>query len=108
MLKFLNVHIRYKTFFSVQDRQKEQMRKRHDDERDKINQKLDSEIRKEEAQVVKDLDNERERLIREKKNKQAAEIASRPDLSEDERKAVSVILLNCKHQLLYHSNMPGG
>ena len=67
------------------------MRKRHEDERDRLNQKLDADLRKEEARIVKELDSERDKLIREKKNKQAAEIGSRPDLSDEERRAVSLI-----------------
>ena len=72
----------------MQERQNEEMRKRHESEREKVQQQVEADNRQREQQRAKELDQEREKLLKEKKNRQATEIASRPDLSEEELKAV--------------------
>lgn len=70
------------------------MRKRHEETREKAQQQVDADNRKEEQRVMKELEQEREKLLKEKRNRQATEIASRPDMSEDELKAVSACVLS--------------
>ena len=65
------------------------MRRRHEAERERAQQQVEAENRKREQQREKELEQEREKLLKEKKNRQATEIASRPDLSDEELKAVS-------------------
>ena len=60
----------------------------HKDKYDDLNKKLEQESRTEEQKVVSDWEREREKLLREKKTRQAAEIAARSDLSEDQMAAV--------------------
>ncbi|XP_006813143.1 uncharacterized protein LOC102801387, partial [Saccoglossus kowalevskii] len=66
------------------ERVQEEMRKRHGEERTNLNGKLDDNAQQQEASDAKKSNAEREKLIREKKNKQAAELAARKDLSEEE------------------------
>ena len=77
-------------FFCKQERQKDEMRRRHEAERERAQQQVEAENRKREQQREKELEQEREKLLKEKKNRQATEIASRPDLSDEELKAVSL------------------
>ena len=64
------------------------MRERHSREQREATQTLDRELREEEQGKGKAWEQEREKMIHEKRNKQAAEITSRPDLSKDELEAV--------------------
>ena len=74
---------------SCQERQGAEMARRHEEERDRAQQQVDAENRKEEQRKLAALEQERDRLLKEKKNRQATEIASRPDMSDEELKAVS-------------------
>lgn len=64
------------------------MRKRHKQDRDKLGEKIDSEAQRQEQELRKEHETEKERLLREKRNRQAAELAARTDLSDDQLKAV--------------------
>ena len=72
-----------------QDRAKEEMKERHRQERDQLSSHVEADARKQEADLLKETEQEKERLLREKKNKQAAELAARRDLTPDELAAVS-------------------
>ncbi|KAI8480901.1 hypothetical protein Bbelb_413740, partial [Branchiostoma belcheri] len=61
---------------------------RHKDEREELEAKMDQEMRKKEAEERKKFEAEREKALREKKNKQAAELAARKDLTEEEMAAL--------------------
>ena len=65
------------------------MKERHREERDQLSSQVEGDARKQEADLLKETELEKERLLREKKNKQAAELAARKDLSPDELAAVS-------------------
>ena len=73
-----------------QDRAKEEMKERHRQERDQLSSQVEVDTRKQEADLLKETEQEKERLLREKKNKQAAELAARRDLTPDELAAVSL------------------
>ncbi len=79
----------HKHIVVLQERSKSEMRTRHELERDKLAQRLDLEAKQEERKTSSDTDKEREKLLREKKTKQAAELAARKDLTQDEMAAVS-------------------
>lgn len=66
------------------------MKKRQKQEREKLSSKLDEESYAEERNLKKELDSEQEKLIREKKNRQATELAARTDLSDEQLRAVSI------------------
>lgn len=68
------------------------MKKRHKQEREKVAERLDAEEDKEERVLTKDLDSEREKLLREKRNRQATELSSRKDLTEEQIRDVSLLL----------------
>lgn len=75
------------------------MKKRHKQDREKIAERLDAEEEKEERVLTKELDSEREKLLREKRNRQATELSSRKDLTEEQIRDVSLSLSNiCIHQ----------
>ena len=73
-----------------QDRAKEEMKARHRQERDQMSSHVEADVRKQEADLLKETEQDKERLLREKKNKQAAELAARRDLTPDELAAVSL------------------
>lgn len=52
--------------------------------------KLDSEAQKQEDALKNQMNNDREKVLRELKSKHAAELTARPDLSQDQINAVSV------------------
>lgn len=68
------------------------MKKRQKQEREKVAERLDAEEDKEERVLTKDLDSEREKLLREKRNRQATELSSRKDLTEEQIRDVSLFL----------------
>lgn len=68
------------------------MKRRHKQEREKVAERLDAEEDKEERVLTKDLDSEREKLLREKRNRQATELSSRKDLTEEQIRDVSLFL----------------
>ena len=72
-----------------QERTKKEMSERHERAREDLSSKMDTAARKEEQKLLADLDAHRDKMLKEKRNKQAAELAARPDLSEAERQAVS-------------------
>jgi len=53
-------------------------------------EKLDNEAQKQEQEMRKECEAEKEKILREKRNRQAAELAARSDLSDDQLKAVSL------------------
>ena len=67
------------------------MKKRHRDEKASLTGKLDSDARSEEKKLNQELDMHKEKILREKRNKQATELAARQDLSQEEVQAVSLI-----------------
>ena len=75
------------------------MKERHREERDKLSAQMDADARKQEADLLKETEQEKERLLREKKNKQAAELAARRDLTPDELAAVSSVVKYFKRVL---------
>lgn len=77
------------------------MKKRHKQEREKVVEKLDAEEEKEERVMTKELDSEREKLLREKRNRQATELSSRKDLTEEQIRDVSLSLSKSTSTLLY-------
>lgn len=77
------------------------MKKRHKQEREKVVEKLDAEEEKEERVITKELDSEREKLLREKRNRQATELSSRKDLTEEQIRDVSLSLSKSTSTLLY-------
>lgn len=70
------------------------MKKRHKQDREKVAERLDAEEDKEERVLTKELDSEREKLLREKRNRQATELSSRKDLTEEQIRDVSLSLSN--------------
>ncbi|XP_077985306.1 uncharacterized protein LOC144439946 [Glandiceps talaboti] len=66
------------------ERVQEDLHKRHAQESEDLVGKLEKDNSQKEMADAKKFNSEREKLIREKKNKQAAELAARKDLSEDE------------------------
>lgn len=68
------------------------MKKRHKQDREKVAERLDAEEDKEERVLTKELDSEREKLLREKRNRQATELSSRKDLTEEQIRDVSLFL----------------
>lgn len=71
------------------------MKKRHKQDREKLGDKLDAEEDKEERMLSKELDSEKEKLLREKRNRQATELSSRKDLTEEQIRDVR--LQNCQN-----------
>lgn len=71
------------------------MKKRHKQDREKLGDKLDAEEEKEERMLSKELDSEKEKLLREKRNRQATELSSRKDLTEEQIRDVR--LQNCQN-----------
>lgn len=71
-----------------QERIKADLKKQHGQEFDKIATKLEQEGQQKEGALKKQLDGEREKILRELKNKHAAELAARPDLSQDQVNAM--------------------
>lgn len=77
------------------------MKKRHKQVREKVVEKLDAEEEKEERVITKELDSEREKLLREKRNRQATELSSRKDLTEEQIRDVSLSLSKSTSTQLY-------
>lgn len=76
------------------------MKKRHKQEREKVAERLEAEEEKEERVLTKELDSEREKLLREKRNRQATELSSRKDLTEEQIRDVSLSLSRSTSTLL--------
>lgn len=81
------------------------MKKRHKQDREKLGDKLDAEEDKEERMLSKELDSEKEKLLREKRNRQATELSSRKDLTEEQIRDVrlqnyQISYLHIGYQLL--------
>jgi type I site-specific restriction-modification system R (restriction) subunit len=70
------------------ERSKSALRNDQDDKMEALSKKLEAETKKEEAKCKEEWENEKDRVLREKKNRQAAEIAARPDLTQEELAAV--------------------
>ena len=68
---------------------KEELKKRHKQERDALASKLDQDTQREEDELKKHANSELEQLLREKKNRNAAELAARTDLSQEQLAEVS-------------------
>ena len=68
---------------------KEDLRKQQKKDADKMATKLEQENQQQEMELRKHMDGDRDKVLRELKNKQAAELAARPDLSQDQINAVS-------------------
>lgn len=66
---------------------------------EKLNDKLSREVREEEAKALADFEEYRQRALRETKNRQVAELASRSDLSSDETQKVSIYVVDRKMML---------
>ena len=72
-----------------QERAKEEMKKRQEQERQELTRQLEAEARNDEDDLLKQHEEEKEKTLREKTNKQAAELAAREDLTPEEAAAVS-------------------
>lgn len=70
------------------------MKKRQKQEREKMAERLDVEEEKEERVLTKELNSEKEKLLREKRNRQATELSSRKDLTEEQIRDVSLQVLH--------------
>lgn len=81
--------------FLSQERAKEDMKKRHKQERENLGGKLDNEDGNQERDARKELDSEMEKILREKRNRQAADMAARTDFSDDQLKAVRLSVWQC-------------
>ena len=68
------------------------MRKQQQKDHEGTIAKLDEESERQEDALKKQMQAEQEKILREKKNKQAAELAARNDLSEEQLAAVSLFL----------------
>ncbi|CAH1797049.1 unnamed protein product [Owenia fusiformis] len=92
MLRLPEVHIgesiEEQALRKEQERAREEMRERHEHEREDLGTKLEQSARQGEQDTLRNLENEKEKILREKKNKQAAELAARTDLSEEEMAAL--------------------
>ena len=64
------------------------MKRKHEEQREKLAQTLDSEARKEEQALMRQMEAQREQAMREKRNKQAAERAAHGDMSQEQLAAV--------------------
>lgn len=73
------------------DRTKEELKKRQKDELHNIQQQIEKDTADEEKKLKKQFEKEMEQAIKEKKSKQAAEIAARPDLTKEQMEAVRII-----------------
>lgn len=69
------------------------MKERHDEDKKRLQQKLDGEAKQKETDGLKGLERERTKVLTEKRNKQAAELAARRDLSEEEMQQVSLDII---------------
>ncbi|RUS80922.1 hypothetical protein EGW08_011303, partial [Elysia chlorotica] len=69
-----------------QDRALEDLKKRHQNERDQLASKLDADAQQQEQEIARSMDAQMEQTVRERRNKHAAEQAARPDLSQEELK----------------------
>lgn len=69
---------------------KEEFRKQQKLEQEKLAAKLDQEARSKEHELKNQADASQEQVLREKRNRQAAELAARTDLSEEQLAAVSL------------------
>ncbi|XP_033122761.1 uncharacterized protein LOC117121631 [Anneissia japonica] len=65
-------------------RVQEEMKQRHEEEQQKLKEKLEQEGKEKQEDELRRVDSERLKIITEKKNKQAAEITARTDLSDEE------------------------
>lgn len=72
----------------LQERINKELRERQRQELEKIAKTLDKEARLQEEKLLAELNNHREQMLREKANRQAAELQSRPDLTQEQVKAV--------------------
>lgn len=88
-----NVGIKYLylDIWLPQERSKDELRKRQKQDFDKLTSKLDSEAQQQEDAVKSQLNNEREKILREMRNKHAAELAARPDLSQEQIDSVHIL-----------------
>lgn len=75
------------------------MKERHKKEAETLSKQLENSARKEEREHLDKAEKLREQAVREKRNKQAAELAARKDLSQAELAAVSSQSI---HTLLNH------
>ena len=72
-----------------QERSKENLKKQQQKEHQDALVKLDEDSARQEEALKKQMQDERDKILREKKNKQAAELAARNDLTEEKLAAVS-------------------
>ena len=71
-----------------QQRAMEELNERHGEEQERMEDKLAREAKEEEARMMKAFEQERERALREARNRQAAELTARSDMSSDETQQV--------------------
>ena len=75
--------------YHFQERSKDSLKKQQQKEHETTLSKLDDDAQRQEETLRKQMQDERDKILREKKNKQAAELAARNDLSEEKLAAVS-------------------
>ena len=73
----------------LQERSKDGLRKQQEKDHETTVTKLDEDAEKQEEALKKQLQEERNKILLEKKNKLATELAARNDLNEDQLAAVS-------------------
>lgn len=71
-----------------QERAIEDLKRRHQNERDQLTSQLDADAQRQEQEIARSLDAQMEQTVRERRNKHAAEQAARPDLSQEELAAL--------------------
>ena len=64
------------------------MKEQQQEDKKALEEKLSKDAKSKEAEEMKRLERERTKVLSEKRNKQAAELAARQDLSEDEMRQV--------------------
>ena len=92
MAKSNQAYVCISVWFVLQERSKEELRKQQKAEFDSLASKLDSEAGRQEEALKNQLGTDREKTLREMKNRHAAEIAARPDLSQEQINMVGITM----------------
>ena len=86
-----------------QERSLNDIKERHKEELEKLEDKLEREAREAEEKELADFEAYRQRALREAKNRQAAELAARNDLSSEETQKVHITLAHFKPVLSFYT-----
>lgn len=74
-----------------QEKMQDDLKKRQRDELQSVQQSIDKDSKDSELAIKKSFEQNLEQAIREKKNKQAAEIKARPDITKEQMDAVRML-----------------